>query len=119
MQSFQESSQIVGKHRSKINALQTPSEATLEYAKTLTMHALGPGEIAEKEWAAAGLALPNMGIIRSYRLERVRDQPVVDVELRFVRELVQQLPRLGELQRVVVLDQLQRGLGQSFWYGAQ
>ena len=64
MQSFHEANQIVGKHRSKINALQTPSEATIEYAKSLVMHVLGPGEVAEREWAAAGLRLPNLETIR-------------------------------------------------------
>lgn len=72
MQSFHEENQIVGKHRAKINALQTPSEATIEYAKSLVMHVLGPGEVAEREWAAAGLRLPNLEAIRQYRIGRVR-----------------------------------------------
>lgn len=74
MQTYQEANQIVGKHRAKINAWQTPSEATLEYAKTITRHVLGPGEIAEREWAEAGLPLPDMDTVRSYRLNRVREQ---------------------------------------------
>ena len=65
---------IVGKHRSKISALQTPSLETLEYAKSLNMHILGPGELAEKEWQEAGLEKPDLNIIRKYRLERVREQ---------------------------------------------
>ncbi len=69
-----QSNQITGKHRAKISALQTPSEATLEYAKSLTMHMLGPGEVAEREWAAAGLRLPDLDLIRHYRLGRVREQ---------------------------------------------
>lgn len=69
-----EANQIVGKHRAKISALQTPSEATMEYAKSLTMHDFGPGEVAEREWAAAGLRTPDLQVIREYRLERVREQ---------------------------------------------
>lgn len=64
--------QITGRHRAKISPLQTPSDATLEYAESLNLHALGPGEIALQEWADAGLELPNQEIIRRYRLERVR-----------------------------------------------
>ncbi len=66
--------QIVGKHRSKIGALQKPSPETLEYAKTLNLHTLGPGNLAIGEWKAAGLELPNQPLIRKYRLERVRQQ---------------------------------------------
>ncbi len=66
--------QISGRHHAKINALQTPSDATVEYAKTLTMHALGPGEVAEREWLAAGLREPDLDVVRSYRLGRVREQ---------------------------------------------
>lgn len=67
---------ITGKHRSKIGALQQPSQATIDYAATLphNMHTLGPGEPAEGEWAAAGLRKPEMPVIRRYRLERVREQ---------------------------------------------
>ena len=74
MQPITGTAQITGKHHAKINALQTPSDATLEYAKSLTMHALGPGEVAEREWAAKGLRVPDLDIIRTYRLGRVREQ---------------------------------------------
>ncbi len=74
MQTFHDAGQITGKHHAKINALQTPSEATMEYAKSLTMHAFGPGEVAEREWEAAGLRKPDMDIVRTYRLSRVREQ---------------------------------------------
>ena len=65
---------ITGKHRSKISALQQPSPETVEYAKSLHMHVLGPGELAESEWAAAGLPAPDLQAIRQYRLDRVREQ---------------------------------------------
>ncbi len=65
---------ITGKHRSKISALQQPSPETIEYAKSLHMHVLGPGELAESEWAAAGLPAPDLQVIRQYRLDRVREQ---------------------------------------------
>jgi Xaa-Pro dipeptidase len=63
---------IVGKHRAKISALQAPSQETLEYAKSLNMHVLGPGELAEREWTETGLEKPDLDMIRNYRLERVR-----------------------------------------------
>ncbi len=74
MQAFNEATKITGSHRSKIGALQTPSEATLARAAELTSHALGPGEVAEREWAAAGLRKPDLDAVRSYRLERVRSE---------------------------------------------
>ena len=37
------------------------------------MHDLGPGELATKEWLAAGLALPDLHLVREYRLARVRE----------------------------------------------
>ncbi len=40
----------------------------------LNKHALGPGELAESEWSAAGLASPDMTKIREYRLKRVREK---------------------------------------------
>ena len=67
------SNQIIGKHRSKIGALQKPSKESIEYAKTLNLHTLGPGDLAVGEWQAAGLELPNQPLIRKYRLERVRE----------------------------------------------
>ena len=63
---------ITGKHRSKIGALQKPSAQTIEYAKSLNMHELGPGDLAVSEWKAAGLRLPDLDLIRRYRLDRVR-----------------------------------------------
>jgi Xaa-Pro dipeptidase len=65
---------ITGKHRSKISALQKPSPETIAYASSLNMHMLGPGELAESEWAEAGLPAPDMDVIRRYRLERVREK---------------------------------------------
>lgn len=71
---MQAHNQITGKHRAKIGALQTPSQETIEYAKTLNLHTLGPGDLAVGEWQAAGLALPDLPYIRRYRLEQVRKQ---------------------------------------------
>jgi Xaa-Pro aminopeptidase len=65
---------ITGKHRAKISAWQDPSPETIEYAKSLNMHVLGPGELAESEWATAGLPKPDLAQIRNYRLERVRQK---------------------------------------------
>ena len=65
--------QITGKHRSKIGALQKPSKETIEYAQTLNLHDLGPGDLAVGEWKSAGLELPDQPLIRRYRLTRVRE----------------------------------------------
>ncbi len=63
-----------GRHRTKISPLQTPSEETIAYAQSIEGQVLGPGELAYGEWAALGLALPDLPTMRHYRLERVRDQ---------------------------------------------
>lgn len=63
-----------GRHRTKISPLQTPSEETIAYAKTLEGQVLGPGELAYSEWAALGLERPDLPAIRRYRLKRVREQ---------------------------------------------
>lgn len=42
----------------------------------LNWHTLGPGEPALSEWAASGLELPNLEVIREYRLGRVRERLV-------------------------------------------
>lgn len=63
--------QIVGRHRPKIGPHQALSKETLAAAR-LNAHMLGPGEPALSEWRAAGLQLPDLDAIRSYRLARVR-----------------------------------------------
>ncbi|MGF1526832.1 MAG: M24 family metallopeptidase [Candidatus Competibacterales bacterium] len=55
-----------------MHALQTPSAETVAHAKTLNRHVLGPGALAEGEWAALGLPLPDVEAMRAYRLQRVR-----------------------------------------------
>ena len=74
MQPISDSNKITGKHRSKIGAIQVPSQETIEYAQTMNMHTLGPGHVAEAEWAEAGLPKPNFTVIRNYRIERIREQ---------------------------------------------
>ncbi len=41
-------------------------------AAALNQHALGYGETAEREWAASGIAAPDLPAMRRYRLERIR-----------------------------------------------
>lgn len=41
-------------------------------AASLNQHVLGYGETAESEWAAAGIAAPDLAAMRQYRLERIR-----------------------------------------------
>ncbi len=43
-----------------------------EKAASLNQHALGYGETAEREWAAAGIAAPDLAAMRGYRLDRIR-----------------------------------------------
>jgi Xaa-Pro aminopeptidase len=54
------------------------AEALEAYARDkagyYSQYRLGFGELAEREWAAAGLAGPDMDAMRSYRIERVRQQ---------------------------------------------
>ena len=46
--------------------------ASREKAASLNQHVLGYGEIAEREWAAGGIAAPDLPKMRQYRLERIR-----------------------------------------------
>lgn len=41
-------------------------------AAALNQHVLGYGETAEREWATAGIAAPDLPAMRRYRLERIR-----------------------------------------------
>ncbi|MHA1190008.1 MAG: aminopeptidase P family N-terminal domain-containing protein, partial [Alphaproteobacteria bacterium] len=43
-------------------------------AGALSLHRMGHGALAEREWAALDLAAPDMDAIRLYRLERIRQQ---------------------------------------------
>ena len=58
------------RHQPKI----APQVAGDEDIYSLNKHTLGPGALAESEWAEAGLLSPNMTSIREYRLQRVRDK---------------------------------------------
>ena len=52
-----------------IDALRRQSR---EKAAGLNQHVLGYGALAESEWAAAGIAAPDLPAMRRYRLERIR-----------------------------------------------
>jgi Xaa-Pro dipeptidase len=65
-----------GRHR-KIMPFSPDEEGALRAeargkAASLNQHALGYGALAEAEWAAAGLAPPDLSAMRRYRLERIR-----------------------------------------------
>ena len=65
-----------GRHR-KIMPFEPGEEAELRAgarakAAALNQHVLGYGAIAEAEWAAAGIAAPDLPAMRRYRLERIR-----------------------------------------------
>ena len=63
---------IPKRHHSKIGSHLDATEDIF----SLNKHALGPGELAEKEWLEAGLEAPDMTKIREYRLKRVREKLV-------------------------------------------
>src|SRR5262249_3653529 len=44
----------------------------MEKAASLNQHVIGYGPLAEAEWAALGLAAPDMEVARRYRLTRIR-----------------------------------------------
>lgn len=65
-----------GRHR-KILPFEPGAEVTLqaqsrEKAASLNQHVLGYGETVEREWAAAGIAAPDLPAMRRYRLDRIR-----------------------------------------------
>jgi len=64
------------RHR-KIAPFRPGEEAELRVAgrrkaAALNSHSLGYGALAEAEWAAAGIAAPDLPAMRKYRLERIR-----------------------------------------------
>ncbi|MEZ5811155.1 MAG: Xaa-Pro peptidase family protein [Rhizobiaceae bacterium] len=73
-----------GRHSRKIKPVETPdapwsfeeyqrlSAEARSKAAAQNFHAIGYGELAEKEWAAAGLAAPDLVLMRRLRLERLR-----------------------------------------------
>ncbi|MDQ6433043.1 Xaa-Pro peptidase family protein [Mesorhizobium sp. LHD-90] len=48
--------------------------ASREKAAALNQHVLGYGDLAEAEWAAAGIPAPDLPTMRKYRLERIRTE---------------------------------------------
>lgn len=59
----------------RIGPHQELSEET-KRATSLNWHSLGPGELALSEFAAAGIELPDLDLIREYRLKRVQERLV-------------------------------------------
>jgi Xaa-Pro dipeptidase len=53
-------------------SLEDLRRASRQKAAALNQHALGYSALAETEWAAAGLAAPDLRAMRRYRLERIR-----------------------------------------------
>ncbi|TIO88364.1 MAG: aminopeptidase P family protein, partial [Mesorhizobium sp.] len=68
--------QRFGRHRKIMpfepGSVEALRAASREKAAALNQHALGYGAVAEAEWAAAGIASPDLPAMRSYRLERIR-----------------------------------------------
>ena len=73
-----------GRHKRKIMPYQMPdhpgsganAEDLENYARakaaSLNQHVIGYGALAEGEWDKAGIAAPDLGTMRQYRLERIR-----------------------------------------------
>lgn len=65
-----------GRHRKiapfKPGEEQALRQASREKAAGLNQHVLGYGELAEREWATAAIATPDLAAMRRYRLERIR-----------------------------------------------
>ena len=72
-----------GRHKRRIEPFRLPdhpgnagAEALEEYSRAkaaaLNQHVIGYGALAEGEWAAAGLAPPDLAAMRRYRVERIR-----------------------------------------------
>lgn len=55
-----------------IPAVEALRQQSREKAAALNQHVLGYGETAEREWASAGIAAPDLAAMRRYRLERIR-----------------------------------------------
>ncbi len=70
-----------GRHR-KIMPFEPGTETAVEElrkqarekAASLNQHILGYGELAEREWAAAGIPAPDLPAMRKYRLDRIRTE---------------------------------------------
>ncbi|MEM1040112.1 MAG: Xaa-Pro peptidase family protein [Pseudomonadota bacterium] len=75
-----------GRHKRKIEPFAVPQhpgndagfEALETYARakaaSMNQHLIGYGALAENEWALAGLPDPDLHTMRTYRLERIREQ---------------------------------------------
>ncbi len=65
-----------GRHRKIMpfepGSIEALREDSRQKAASLNQHVLGYGAIAEGEWAAAGIAAPDLPAMRKYRLERIR-----------------------------------------------
>jgi Xaa-Pro aminopeptidase len=61
------------RHFPKIRGGARPPPWLVEHTER-NMHALGPSPTLLAEWRTADLALPDLGLVRRYRLERVRQQ---------------------------------------------
>jgi len=65
-----------GRHRKIMpfepDSVEALRDASRQKAASLNQHVLGYGAQAEAEWAAAGIAAPDLAAMRKYRLERIR-----------------------------------------------
>ena len=69
MSTFSHHRKIIPFEPGSLDALR---EQSRNKAASLNQHVLGYGQLAESEWAAAGIADPDLATMRQYRLERIR-----------------------------------------------
>ena len=65
---------VLPAHPGELADFDTLSAYASDKATALNRHVLGYGALAESEWAARGLAAPDLDTIRAYRLQRIRQQ---------------------------------------------
>src|SRR6266576_3540753 len=68
----------LGRHRKIMpfepGSIEALRDGSRQKAASLNQHVLGYGAQAEAEWAAAGIAAPDLAEMRKYRLERIRTE---------------------------------------------
>lgn len=67
-------SSMFRRYHPKINPSQQPATEALRQLEDRSEQTLEPSDLAQQEWQALGLPLPDLAVIRAYRLARIRQQ---------------------------------------------